>query len=103
MMLPNTLHGLMFFFSLLVLCRVANVRNSKFIKAFGRNIYRIRYEKGISQGELANRADMPINQIGRIERGEVNTTISTVLALSRAFEVNFKTLFEFDFEEAPPQ
>jgi len=34
--------------------------------------------KNITQETLAYMSDIPISQIGRIERGEINTTISTV-------------------------
>ncbi len=50
----------------------------------------------ISQEELSYAAQIPLSQVGRIERGEVNTTISTVLILAKALKVHPKELFEFD-------
>ena len=41
----------------------------------------------VFQEELANDTDILINQIGRIERAEVNTTISTMKAMSNALEI----------------
>lgn len=55
----------------------------------------MRKEAGLSQEDLANDADIPLSQVGRIERGEVNTTISTVYALSKALNVNPDTFFKF--------
>ena len=78
-------------------CRVTKIRNSKYLKVFGRNLYKLRIERGLSQEQLANDADMPINQIGRIERGEINTTISTAYALSDALKIEIKELFDFAF------
>ena len=72
-----------------------NVKNDKVIKAFGRRLREIRLHSQISQEELANNADIPISQVGRIERGEVNTTISTIFALATALEVNVEELFSF--------
>lgn len=72
-----------------------NIKNKKFIKAFGKNLRKMRKEAGLSQEDLANDADIPLSQVGRIERGEVNTTISTAYALSKALQINIDTLFKF--------
>lgn len=73
-----------------------NVKNKKFIKKFGKNLRRLRKEANLSQEDLANDADIPLSQVGRIERGEVNTTISTVQVLSLALKVPITDLFNFD-------
>jgi transcriptional regulator with XRE-family HTH domain len=65
----------------------------------GENLRKIRLEKNLSQQELCDEADIPLSQIGRIERGEVNTTISTILALSNALEVEPKALLDFEFKK----
>ena len=75
-----------------------NVRNLDLIKAFGIKLKKIRIEKKISQEDLANSSDIPISQIGRIERGEINTTISTTYAISQALEIDIKELFDFKIE-----
>jgi transcriptional regulator with XRE-family HTH domain len=78
---------------------VNNIRNVEFIKAFGENLKKIRSEKKMSQEELANSSDIPISQIGRIERGEINTTISTVHAISYSLEIDIKELFNFKINQ----
>ena len=72
-----------------------NIRDKKFINAFGEHIKELRIKKRLSQEDLANDADIPINQIGRIERGEVNTTISTINAIAKALGIPPKELFDF--------
>jgi transcriptional regulator with XRE-family HTH domain len=72
---------------------VINIKNDKAIKAFGKRIRELRLSKGLSQEQLANLADVPLSQIGRIERGEVNTTLSTIIVLSDALQVEVKILF----------
>lgn len=72
-----------------------NVKDKKFINAFGKNLKKIRKEAGLSQEDLANDADIPLSQVGRIERGEVNTTISTVYVLASALKVHITDLFNF--------
>lgn len=65
------------------------------MKSFGTNLQKLRYSKKMSQEELAYEANIPISQVGRIERGEVNTTISTVYAIATALNLTVKELFEF--------
>lgn len=69
-------------------------RDDAFLKRFGDNIKELRQKHNLSQTALANIADIPTNQVGRIERGEVNTTISTILALAKAFGTSPKELFD---------
>lgn len=61
---------------------------------FGKNVRRTRTERGLSQEALANDADIPINQIGRIERGEINTTIGTAALIATALKVDTSELFK---------
>lgn len=72
-----------------------NVKNKEFTKAFGKNLKRLRNDASLSQEELANDADIPLSQVGRIERGEVNTTISTVYVLAKALNLEVAELFKF--------
>ena len=51
-------------------------------------------KKGMSQEELANTAEIPINQIGRIERGEINTTLVTIKAIADALNIDVTELFK---------
>jgi transcriptional regulator with XRE-family HTH domain len=75
---------------------VINVKNNKYISAFGKNLKKLRKEEGLSQEDLANDADIPLSQVGRIERGEVNTTISTAYVLAKALDIEIYKLFKFD-------
>lgn len=79
---------------------VINIRNSEYLLAFGKNLRKIRNDKAMSQEELAFNADIPISQVGRIERGEVNTTISTVLKLSETLGIKPMDLFDFEFKSS---
>ncbi len=59
------------------------------------NLKLIRIGKGLSQETLAYEADIPINQVGRIERGEINTTISTIYSMAKALKIHTKELLNF--------
>tara|TARA_R110002050_G_scaffold261556_1_gene401737 strand:- start:280097 stop:280321 length:225 start_codon:yes stop_codon:yes gene_type:complete len=74
---------------------VINVKNKKYIIAFGKNLKKLRKNVGLSQEDMANDADIPLSQVGRIERGEINTTISTVHVLAKALKIEVSELFRF--------
>lgn len=46
--------------------------------------------------KLASEADMEYSQLSKIERGVINTTISTVHSLAQALGVHEKELFDFN-------
>ncbi len=71
-----------------------NVKNKELTKALGERIRKLRMKQGLSQEGLANEADVPLSQIGRIERGENNPTISTLYVISTALKIDLKTLVD---------
>lgn len=72
-----------------------NNRDTAYLKKFGNNLKRLRKDKGLSQELLCHKADLSKNQIGNIERGEVNVTLSTIKLIADALEINIKELFDF--------
>ena len=72
-------------------------RNNKYLIAFGKHLRQLRKQKGVSMEELALQADVEYTQIANIERGKINTTISTVLAVAEALDVEVSELFRFKF------
>jgi transcriptional regulator with XRE-family HTH domain len=73
---------------------VINVKNKALIKAIGERIRELRIKAQLSQEELSHEADVPLSQIGRIERGENNPTISTLYVLSEALGVDLKSVVD---------
>jgi transcriptional regulator with XRE-family HTH domain len=71
-------------------------KDEKYVQAFGNHLRNLRKDNNLSQEDLANDADIPINQIGRIERAEINTTLSTMRAISKALDIHITDLFSFD-------
>jgi transcriptional regulator with XRE-family HTH domain len=65
-----------------------------FIKSFGERLRKIRLSKNLSQADLANTAEIPINQVGRIERGEINTTLTTIKVLTDSLKIDVTELFK---------
>ena len=72
-----------------------NMSNKSSISKIGRNIKRIRQEKGISQDRLSKRADLALNTIVNIESGESpNSTIETLQKIANALEVSIEDLIK---------
>ncbi len=71
------------------------VLEREIIKLVGAKIREKRIEKGMSQEVLSFDANIPKNQVGRIERGEINPTLITLNKISLALEIRLRDLFEF--------
>jgi transcriptional regulator with XRE-family HTH domain len=69
------------------------------ILAFGNHLREVRKKKGYSQEELANRADIELSQISRIERGVINTSLSQIFQIAKALNLHPKELFDFIINE----
>ncbi len=66
-----------------------------FLSKFGNRLREIRLAKNLSQEMLANDANIPINQVGRIERAEISTSLHTINKIAKALEIDIKELFDF--------
>jgi transcriptional regulator with XRE-family HTH domain len=75
---------------------VVQDENKPFLIAFGRNIQRIRETQGLTKVQLAFEINTGESYIRRLEKGEVNMTISTLLKLSTALNVPTRELFTFE-------
>jgi transcriptional regulator with XRE-family HTH domain len=62
------------------------------LAAFGRNVARLRNERGLSQDKLAEKAELDRTFLSGIERGLRNAGIKTVLRIARALEVGVADL-----------
>ena len=70
-------------------------RYSKRLKEFGANLRRIRRAKDITQESLADTSRISINSIVTIEKGNLNPTFATILALADGLGIPAKELFDF--------
>jgi len=60
----------------------------------GNKIKMLRAENNLSQFQLSIDAGIPKNQVGRIERAEINTTILTLSKIAKVFKVDIKFFFD---------
>jgi transcriptional regulator with XRE-family HTH domain len=65
------------------------------LKTFGSNLKRIRKRKGLSLRALSYECSIDFSDIGKIERGEVNVTLLTIVQLAKALQVPAEELFKW--------
>ena len=61
----------------------------------GRTVRQLRIEAGLSQLALAEKADLALNFVGEIERGEKNASLETTLRLARALGISGSELLKY--------
>jgi transcriptional regulator with XRE-family HTH domain len=66
-----------------------------YLKSFGNNLRRIRKDQNISMESLAFGTEIDYRQIGRIERGEINTSILSLLRISEFLKTDMNIFFLF--------
>ena len=76
-------------------CEVIRNKDVKYLKEFGKNLRKLRLDKNITQEALATDALIGKNQIGLIERGEINVTISTLKKIAEQIGIHPKDLLNF--------
>ncbi|MFA6408410.1 MAG: helix-turn-helix transcriptional regulator [Candidatus Paceibacterota bacterium] len=60
----------------------------------GKNLKRIRTEKGISQGDIARALDVGRSFITNIENGKTNPTLATIAKIAKAIGVSVGELMK---------
>ncbi len=67
-------------------------------KLIGRRIKELRKSKGLSQEQLAEKAETSQNYLSRMERGTENLTLDMLIKLANALEVEMWEMFDFGHE-----
>ena len=63
-------------------------------KKFGKQVKKLRLEKGLSQEALAHLADLDRTYIPSIEKGERNVSITVIEKIAIALKVKISILFD---------
>lgn len=68
----------------------------KLRRTVARNLRKLRQKSGLTQEELADRANLNRNYVGMIEREENSPTVDALEQLSIALDVNPMSFFQLD-------
>jgi XRE family transcriptional regulator, regulator of sulfur utilization len=68
-------------------------KEQEILKQIGKELATLRVQKGISQEALAHTAGLHRAYVGKVERGEKNLTIKTLLKITSALEVTVEVKF----------
>jgi len=60
----------------------------------GKNLKRIRTEKGISQGEISRKLEVDKGFVSNIENGKTNPTLATIAKIAKAIGVSVGELMK---------
>ena len=72
---------------------MSNAETVKLLRLFGAQVRRFRKDRGWTQSDLASKADLSLDMIGRIERGQASPSFDTIARLSQRLEVPAVALF----------
>jgi ribosome-binding protein aMBF1 (putative translation factor) len=72
------------------------VKDEKYLKALGKRIRSLREAKQMTQLDLGLLCNNHAEQIGRIERGQHNVTICSLLYIAKALEISVSELLDFN-------
>lgn len=67
----------------------------EFQKSFGKQLEQLRLGQNLSYRQLAQRCDIDHSTISKIEKGEINIQLSTILQLTKGLALQPHELFGF--------
>lgn len=73
---------------------MVNPKNEEFLKMIGANVRRIRTDNNITMDSLSFESGIEYRQIGRIERGEVNTTVMSLYRIAKILKTDIRNFFD---------
>jgi transcriptional regulator with XRE-family HTH domain len=71
---------------------MAAPRNTKALKRLGSRVRERRHERGLSQEALAFDAEIHVNHLSALERGEANPSFLVLLSLAKVLKVTLPEL-----------
>jgi len=69
-----------------------NLRNQGTLEKFGENLKTLRIAKGLTLEQLAFEADIELSQVHRVEKGKINPTLTTLIALAKGLGITLAEL-----------
>ena len=75
-------------------CAVMKSALQKQLQVFGGNVRRLRVERNLTQEKLAEKADLNIRTVQKIEAGETNILITTAARIQKALGCDWNDLMK---------
>lgn len=69
-------------------------KEQRFLDSLGKRIFVLRKENGMTQEEMAEKLDTLHNQVSRLENGQVNPKITTLLKVAEVLGVSIEELIK---------
>lgn len=63
------------------------------VKKFGKRVRQLRVERGLTQEALGDKCGLDLTYIGRIERGEQNTSLVVIGMIAKGLGISVEELF----------
>jgi transcriptional regulator with XRE-family HTH domain len=70
-----------------------NLRDKSTLENFGAKIKQLRLKKGLTLEQLAFEADIELSQVHRVEKGKINPTLTTLIAIAKGLGVRLSEIF----------
>jgi transcriptional regulator with XRE-family HTH domain len=70
----------------------------EFQTSFGKQVEKLRLVQNLSYRQLAQRCDLDHSTISKVEKGEINIQLSSVIQLAKGLNRQPKELFDFKFD-----
>ena len=64
------------------------------VEKFGKRVRQLRIERGLTQEGLGEKCGLDLTYIGRIERGEQNSSLIVAEAIAKGLKVSLEELFK---------
>jgi transcriptional regulator with XRE-family HTH domain len=68
-------------------------------KKFGIRLFQLRNKAGMTQASMAEKTNLSVDSISRIERGERAPSLESIEKISNALKIGMSELFNFDGQE----
>jgi transcriptional regulator with XRE-family HTH domain len=75
-----------------ILVLMNNLRDKSTLENFGARLKELRLKKGMTLEQLAFEADIELSQVHRVEKGKINPTLTTLMALAKGLGIPLSEL-----------
>ena len=75
-----------------ILVLMNNLRDKSTLENFGAKLKQLRLNKGMTLEQLAFEADIELSQVHRVEKGKINPTLTTLMALAKGLGITLSEL-----------